>query len=91
MGIYRDVFELAAKVGSMEGYLWERPDASSRYLPNWLGNLERMYASLPLEAQADCSPAYREVLSKAVEGMDKLLGPGDEIVLLAKRLLADLG
>ena len=91
MGIYRDVFELAAKVGSLEGYLWDRPDASARYLPNWLGNLERMYASLTPEAQADCRPAYREVLAKAVEGMDKLLGPGDEIVVLAKRLLADLG
>src|SRR3989304_9172343 len=39
MGIYRDVFDLAAKVWCLEGYLYEQPEAAPQYLPNWLANI----------------------------------------------------
>ncbi|MDP2727647.1 MAG: hypothetical protein Q8P59_08895 [Dehalococcoidia bacterium] len=89
MGIHRDVFELAAKLGCLEGYLYERPDAAPRYFPNWLGNIERMYGALPQEARADFHAKYHEVLTKVTEHLEKLSGPEDSNYLWAKRILAE--
>ena len=89
MGIYRDVFDLAAKVGCLEGYLYEQPQAAPQYLPNWLANIHRMYSSLPEEARADFLQRYVEVLDKAAGHMEKLLGANDSNVFHVKEMLAE--
>lgn len=91
MGTYREIFELAAKLGSLEGYLYERPDAAPSYFPNWLGNIQRMYAALPPEAQADFREQYREVLGKVAGHLEKLAGPEDSNLLQVRRMLAEAG
>lgn len=91
MGIHKEVFELAAKLGSLEGYLYERPDAAPSYLPNWLGNIQRMYVSLPQGARADFQEQYGEVLGKVAEHLEKLAGPEDSNLLQVRRMLAEAG
>lgn len=88
MGIHLQVFELAAKLGSLEGYVWERPDASPRYFTNWFGNIETMYGALPQDVKTDFRPKYREVLASVVKHLEKILQPEDENLQCMKRLLA---
>lgn len=91
MGVYRDVFDLAAKVGCLEGYLYEQPEEAPRYLPNWLGNIQRMYSSLPSQARSEFQERYLEVLGKAAEHLEKLVGPEDSNFLQIKQMLAEAG
>lgn len=91
MGVYRDIFELAAKLGSLEGYLYEQPASAPQYLSNWLGNIRRMYSALPGEARADFQQQYLEVLGKVSEHLDKLLGSEDPYALQVKQMLAEAG
>ncbi len=89
MGIYREVFDLAAKVGSLEGYLYVFPEEAPRYFTNWLGNIQRMYAALPKEVRDDCRSSFLETFGKAVEHMEKLPNAGEENLRLAKQILAE--
>lgn len=89
MGVYREVFELAAKLGSLEGYVYERPDADPSYFPNWLGNIQRLYASLPQEARADFREQYQEVLTKVAGHLEKLAGPESGHLLRVREMLAE--
>lgn len=89
MGIYRDVFDLAAKLGCLEGYLYEQPEAAPQYLQNWLGNIQRMYNALPLQVQAEFLDRYLEVLGTASEHLEKLVGANDNNFLQVKQMLAE--
>ncbi len=91
MGIYRDVFDLAAKLGCLEGYLFEQPEEAPRYLPDWLGNIQRMYGSLPPEVRSEFQERYLEILGKASEHLEKLVGPADGNFLQVKQMLAEAG
>ncbi len=50
MGIYRDIFLLASKVGCLEGYTYRRHDLDYRSLPNWIGNIASMINGLTEDA-----------------------------------------
>ena len=53
MGLNRDLFNFSAKVGCLEGYLYEREDADVSTLPNWVGNIEKMYRNLPIKVKRE--------------------------------------
>jgi hypothetical protein len=90
VGTYNDVYELAAKLGSLEGYLYQRPDADPQYLPNWLGNIQRMWAELPSEARNDCQAKHAAVLKSVAEHLAKVVGLQDSNYLLLQRILAEV-
>ncbi len=50
MGVHRDIFLLASKVGCLEGYTYRRHDLDYRSLPNWIGNIASMFSELPEDA-----------------------------------------
>jgi HAD superfamily hydrolase (TIGR01549 family) len=66
MGLSRDLFNFAAKAGCLEGYLHDRKDPDISTMPNWVGNLERMYRALPPEVRQDLACDLRKVLQKAM-------------------------
>lgn len=51
MALYRDLFNFAAKVGCLEGYLHERKEPDISTMPNWVANIARMYKDLPEEVK----------------------------------------
>ncbi len=53
MPLHRDIFNFSAKVSCLEGYLYEREEADTSTLPNWVGNMEKMYRNLPEEVKRD--------------------------------------
>lgn len=90
MAVYHDLFDFAAKVGCLEGYLYERHNLEPAYLPNWTDNIERMYRALPEEAKKDSKELYRTVLKKISSHCEKLLGANDPVTKKVSALLAEL-
>ena len=90
MGLNRDLFNFSAKVGCLEGYLHERKDADISTLPNWVGNIERMYRDLPAEVKRDFLEDYNNVLEKILQSSEKILKKEDGVLTKLKSMIADL-
>ena len=80
MGAYKDLFQLAAKVGALEGYSHERTEFSMPHMPGWIGNIERMFNELPRDVKDDCAPEYVQVLESAEGALRKALGHDHPLV-----------
>ena len=81
------VYGLAARVGSLEGYLYTGKDIETEYLPGWLGNIEREFNELPAEAKHTCAAAHHEVLRKVAAYLGKFYGADDSNALKARQMV----
>ena len=90
MSAYRELFDFAAKVGCLEGYLYDRHNLEPGYFPNWVGNIERLYKALPPAVKADFNPQYQEVMKKICDHCNKLLGADDLITKQVTKMLAEI-
>ncbi len=91
MSLYRDLFNFAAKVGCLEGYLHERRNANISTMPDWVGNIESMYQGLPEEVKKDLIQDYRTVLGKALGWYQKFPNKDEEVFAKLKEMVAQLG
>ena len=87
MAIYKDLFSFAAKVGCLEGYLHERSNPDISTMPDWVGNIERMYRDLPAEAKGELTGEYRIILEKIVRSYEALPNRDPEILSRLKKML----
>ena len=71
MGEYEALFKFAAKIGALEGYLYEREKIEPLY--DWVSNIERMYTSLPDNVKKDISNELRGVLTRSLNYGEKVL------------------
>jgi hypothetical protein len=71
---YKEVFLFAAKVGSLEGYLFERESVEP--LTNWVDNVSRMYSDLPSEMKKELAADLVPVLKRVLEYGGKMLEAG---------------
>ncbi len=80
---YRALFLFAAKVGALEGYLYERPKTEP--LSNWIDNIDKMYQGLSNGVKKEINEVYVLVLQK-------ILLYGENVItdLLKKKLKAML-
>jgi hypothetical protein len=90
MGLNRDLFNFSAKVGCLEGYLYERKDADISTLPNWVGNIEKMYRNLPAKAKRDFLEDYKDILEKILQSSEKILKKEDGVLTKLKSMIADI-
>jgi hypothetical protein len=60
----RLLFDLASRLGSLEGYLYVGEKVDRKYLPNWLRNVETAYGCLPGEIRIEIQPDYLAPLHK---------------------------
>ena len=79
----KELFLFAAKVGSLEGYLYDREKLES--LDNWVGNIERMYANLPDSDRDGLKEEFGGVLKRILTYGEKIL-PKDIEARLSKLL-----
>jgi len=82
MALYKDLFNFAAKVGCLEGFLFDRKEGNFSTLPNWIGNIQSMYKGLPEEVKKDFGEEYRYLLEKILMSAGQILDKED--VLLTK-------
>ena len=89
MSLHSDLFNFSAKVGCLEGYLYERENADTSTLPNWVGNIEKMYRNLPDEVKRDFLEDYKHILEKIIQSAERIL-KDDEVLRKLKRMMKDI-
>ena len=73
----RLLFDLASRLGSLEGYLYAEEKVDTSYLPNWTENIDREFKSLPIEVRKEIQSDYVAVLKKVRELLHKAYGDQD--------------
>ena len=86
--IYRSIFGLAARVGSLEGYLYVGKDVEVQYLPGWLENINRIFSALTLDVRREISEDYLEILMKIADYLERLYGETDQNARTARGIVA---
>jgi hypothetical protein len=89
MSLHSDLFNFSAKVGCLEGYLYERENADTSTLPNWVGNIEKMYRNLPDEVKRDFLEDYKHILEKIIQSAERIL-KDDEVLRKLERMIKDI-
>jgi hypothetical protein len=73
----RWLFDLGARLGSLEGYLYGEEKVDKSYLKNWLQNVDREFNQLPAELREEIHPDYLELLRKVEALLKRLYGDKD--------------
>jgi hypothetical protein len=77
LGARRLLFDLGARLGSLEGYLYAQEKVDRRYLANWLRNIENAYSALPQDVRAEIRGDYLALLHKTHNLLRDAYGSAD--------------
>ncbi|HEU4344166.1 MAG TPA: hypothetical protein VFU31_21630 [Candidatus Binatia bacterium] len=86
----RLLFDVASRLGSLEGYLYCEEKVEKKYLPNWLQNVERKFSALPVGVSTEVQPDYLELLTKVHALLRRLYGDDDENTAKIAAMIANL-
>jgi hypothetical protein len=84
----RLLFDLASRLGSLEGYLYAEEKVDKSYLPNWLRNIETEFHSLPAGIKAEVQSAYAEIVKKVHALLQRLYGDEDPNTARACKMIS---
>jgi hypothetical protein len=87
MGIYKKIYNFAAKAGSLEGYVYPRERVDVSYLPRWCDNLVEQYWGLPPEAREEFQSLCDQTLGRTIQSLLPILGGGHEVIKKLKGLV----
>jgi hypothetical protein len=73
----RLLFDLASRLGSLEGYLYAEEKVDASYFPNWLQNIEREFNCVAPAVQNEIKHEYVELLGKVQDLLRRLYGETD--------------
>lgn len=90
MALNRDLFNFSAKVGCLEGYLYERKKVDISTLPDWVGNIEKMYRKLPEKVTREFLEDYKTILEKIFQSSEKILKKDDRVLTKLRSMIADI-
>jgi hypothetical protein len=80
MHLYVQLYEFAASVGALEGFVYRRPDVEAGTIEKWVENLGKAYALLPEELLKEIQPALDGTLGRAVKSVTQVLG-GEHVLV----------
>ena len=86
----RLVFDLASRLGSLEGYLYAEEKVDASYLPNWAENIDRGFKSLPVEVRNEIQSDYVTLLKKVRDLLCKAYGERDANTAKIDAMLAGI-
>jgi hypothetical protein len=86
----RQVFDLASRLGSLEGYLYAEEKVDTSYLPNWTENIDRGFKSLPVEARNEIQSDYVTLLKKVRDLLSNSYGNEDANTARIDAMLAGI-
>jgi hypothetical protein len=84
------LFDLASRLGSLEGYLYAEEKVDRSYLPNWLRNIEQEFSCLSAEVRGEIQPAYLELLQKVFALLLKSYGDQEPNTLKVAAMISAL-
>jgi hypothetical protein len=84
----RLLFDLASRLGSLEGYLYAEEKVDSSYLPNWLVNISREFNCLSPAVRDEIRADYLELLRKVEALLEKSYGDQDPNTLKIAAIIA---
>jgi hypothetical protein len=84
------LFDVASRLGSLEGYLYCEEKVEKQYLPNWLENIDKSFSNLPANVQRDVHAEYLELLRKVHALLRRLYGDRDENTTKIAGMIAHL-
>lgn len=86
----RLLFDLASRLGSLEGYLYCEEKVEKKYLPNWLENVDRKFGSLGVGVQKEIQQDYLQLLQKVHALLRRLYGDQDENTIKVAAMISNL-
>ncbi|MDH3442343.1 MAG: hypothetical protein OEN50_00330 [Deltaproteobacteria bacterium] len=86
---HRLLFDLASRLGSLEGYLYAEEKVDKKYLPNWLRNIEAAYGCLSTDIRTEIRTDYLALLHKAHNLFRRAYGSNDANTVKIAAMIAD--
>jgi hypothetical protein len=87
MHLYTQLYEFAASVGALEGFVYKRPDVEAATIQKWVENLEKAYSLIPGEVLKEIQPPLDGTLGRAVKSVGKALGEKHVLVEKLKAMV----
>jgi hypothetical protein len=81
MDTYAELYEFAASVGALEGYVYPKEKVDTSYLPNWIEHLRKAYELLPGHVRDEIQPNLDKTLGRAVRSLIEVLGENHPLVV----------
>ena len=88
MGIYKEVYNFAAKTGALEGYVFPKEKVDLNYLPKWVDNLVNQYRALPSEVREEFQGLCNGTLGRTIQSLLPLLGEDHEVIKKLKSIVS---
>ncbi len=87
MGIYKNIYDFAAKAGALEGYVYPREKVDPKYLLPWTNNLLNEYNGLSPEVKEEIQVLCNETIGRAIRSLLPLLGEDHEVIKKLRTLV----
>ncbi len=87
MGTYQEVYDLAAKAGALEGYVYPKEKVDLNYLPKWVDHLVNQYQRLPSEVRAEFQVLLNGTIGRAIQSLLPNLGEEHEVIKKLKSVI----
>ncbi len=88
MGVFRDVYEFAARAGAFEGYTYRREGLEAHSLEPWVDHLLEGYKILLPEARSEFQDLCDGTIGRAIQSLIPALGENHTLITKLKSLTA---
>ena len=88
MGIYKEVYDFAAKAGALEGYVYPKEKVDLGYLAQWIDNLVNHYRSLPSEVREEFRGLCNGTIGRTIQSLLPSLGEDHEVIKKLKSIIS---
>jgi hypothetical protein len=86
MDVYRDIYDFAAKAGSLEGYVYPK-ELDLSYLPVWVDHVVERYNALPEAARKQFQDLLDGTVGRAVQSLIPVIGEDDPTIKKLKSVM----
>ncbi len=87
---YAKIYQFAASVGALEGYVYKKGSAEELGLPAlsvWIDNICKAYSHLPVEALQEFQGFLDRTVGRALHSLMAALGEDHELVVKLKSIV----
>jgi len=88
MGIYKEVYDFAAKAGALEGYVYPKKKVDLSYLPQWVDNLMNDYRSFPSEVREELQGLCNGTVGRTIRSLLPSLAEDHEVIKKLKSIIS---